>query len=67
MGQNTTSHISNHTQDPEEYREKWRTHVKTIKRMGWNLENQEDREELQEKIQELNQLIDKASNNIGEK
>lgn len=64
MGEHTTSHISNHTKDPEEYRERWKDHVKTLKRMGWNLEDQEDREELEEKIQDLNQLIDKASKNI---
>lgn len=52
------------TQDPEEYREKWKTHTQLIKRIGFNLDEKEDRKRLQEIEEELNELINKASKNI---
>jgi hypothetical protein len=48
--------------NPEEFEESWNSHIDTLTRLGWSLE-EEDYEELKNLQEELKELVKKASDN----
>ena len=49
----------------KEYKQQWNTQIETLNRLKWNLPL-ENHDELDEKIRELKELVEKAADERGE-
>lgn len=45
----------------QDFEKHWKNHIQTLKRLGFSLEDAEDRERLQELTEELEDLTEKAA------
>ncbi len=50
----------------KEFKKTWKSHINQVQHFGWNLEEQADRDALQEAVDTLHRLTDIAAEKVEE-